>query len=209
MLIPRYNNFSMLLPHNMLPKFLLDLYTDILRDADLLKNYPNGPSDALAESILGIDVPGIHVKLIEQQENDLQGTGSVTRLWPKGQNAMRMLDDNEMALTFRHIDGFLTYYMMRDAIKYMSDDNAQTAQGETFKKLGNLCLSNTMSPKYSRNTIFQGAIYSGIDGNKFSYSAMASENTFTVRCKFLYAYDEVYYDGKCISKQSYNHHLGN
>lgn len=207
--IPRYNLFRISLPTEILPHFIVDLYTDILRDAGLLKLYSGDVKNCIAESLVGIDMPGIHVNLIEQKSRDTNGTSYVYRYWPKGVNAMRVLDDNEVALTFRHIDGFLNYYMMRDAVEYMSNDTAQSAQGEQFKSAGTVMLENQLTENYSIVTEFQNIVFSAIDGNSFKYSEGANENTFTVRCKFASYLSSYWYKNECISKRAYNHNLSN
>lgn len=209
MLIPRYNNFEVRLPELVIPHWLHDLYVDILRDADLLKVYAGSPASCISESLVGVHLPGIHMKLTEQTVKDMQGTGSIVRYWPKGMNNMRVLDDNEMALTFRHIDGFHNYYMLRQAITYMSDDNAQAAQGEVYKSIGNLVVTTQLSPNWSIKDIYQDVVYGALDGNEFAYASQASENTFTVRCKFTYYYSEYYCKGQCVSKRMFNHNAGN
>lgn len=207
--IPRYNQFRISLPVEILPHFIVDLYTDILRDAGLLKLYSGDVKNCLAEALVGIDLPGIHMTLVEQKSKDAGGTGYVYRYWPKGVNGMRVLDDNEFALTFRHIDGFLNYYMMRDAVEYMSNDTAQAAQGETFKQAGTVLFENRLTDNYSIVTEYQNIVFSAIDGNQFKYSEGANENTFTVRCKFTSYLSSYWYKGNCISKRAYNHNLGN
>lgn len=207
--IPRYNRFKVVLPTTMLPHWLSDLYTDILRDAGLAKVYPTGPYDCINESILGIDIPGIHMKLVEQNKRLVDGVGSVTTYWPIGLNNIRVLDDNSMALTFRHIDGFLNYQMLRDAVAYMADDYAQNAQGEVFKNIGDVRVITQLTDNYAVHYTYQQVVYDAIDGNKFAYAQAASENTFTVRCKFMYYYADYFYKGKCISHRAYNHKQGN
>lgn len=209
MLIPRYNNFAVELPNTMLPQWCIDLWADILKDAGLAKVYNGNPNTAIQEGLVGIAAPGMHLKLTEQVHQDAQKTGSITTYYPKGVNNMRVLDDNEISLQFRHIDGFLTYYMLRDAIAYTSDDNAQRAQGETFKTIGDIAVKNLLTPNYFIRTVYQQVVYSSIDGNEFAYNKMASENTFNVRLKFTYYYSELWYKDKCISQRMYNHNQGN
>ena len=108
-----------------------------------------------------------------------------------------------------HMDGLYNYFMLRGAVAYMADDNAQSAQGETFKTIGDLSLMVSMSKNWSTRHVFTNVVYSAIDGTEFSYSNMASEQTFTVRAKFTYYYTEYWYKDKCISKIAYNHNLGN
>jgi hypothetical protein len=198
--LPRYNNFRVDLPPQLLPKWLIDLYTEILTDAGMIGLYAGNPIQCIMESLVGIDLPGLHLVLVEQQTKDVQKTGSITRFWPKGTNSMKVLDDNEMALTFRHIDGFHNYYMLREAINYMADDNAQSILDEVYKSIGNLTVTTQLSKNYQLVNIYQDMVYSNIDGNNFAYAKMASENTFTIRCKYIYYYSEYYYKGKCISK---------
>lgn len=211
MRIPRFNNFKVTFPNQCLPEFMIDMYKDILRDDpdNLLKIYNGNPINCITESVVGIHLPGMHLKLVEQTKQDIQGTGSVIMYWPKGVNNMRVLDDNEMSFQFRHMDGLYNYFMLRGAVAYMADDNAQSAQGETFKTIGDLSLMVSMSKNWATRHVFTNVVYSAIDGTEFSYSNMASEQTFTVRAKFTYYYTEYWYKDKCISKIAYNHNLGN
>ena len=198
--IPRYNNFRVNLPPGLLPTWITDLYKEILKDDGLLGVYNGDPIQCVMESLVGIDLPGLHLVLVEQQRKDVQRTGSITQFWPKGANNMKVLDDNEMALTFRHIDGFHNYYMLRQAVQYMSDDNAQRLHGEVYKNIGDLMVTTQLSKNYKMVDVYQQVVYSAIDGNSFKYAQMATENTFTIRCKYVYYYSEFFYKGQSISK---------
>lgn len=205
--LPRYNRFRVSLPTGILPSFLFRRYDEIIADSGLAGVYVNGAKDCLAESLIGIDMPGLHMTLIEQKAKDPAKTGYVTRYWPKGVNGMRTLDDDELGLTFRHIDGFLNYYMLRDAIEYMSNDAAQLAIGEPFKALGTVMVENYLTDNFRVISEFGQCVFSSIDGNEFKYSLGASENSFTVRCKFT-TFKSTYYKGETVvGTQTY--HRGN
>lgn len=216
MLIPRFNRFYLQLPSYFIPDWIRDLYTALLKDADLLGKVYDTPFTAIAESIVGIAMPGMHLVLVEQTNKDTQGRAvyatnskSITSYYPRGLNNIRVLDDNEFALVFRHIDGFINYFMLRDAVKYMADDSWQSAQGETFKSLGDITLTNYLTDNWAIRTNYMQCVFSGIDGTEFAYAEMANEKTFTVRVKFV-DYDTDYlYKGKTVERDFFNHNQGN
>jgi hypothetical protein len=204
MLLARYNQFKITVPELILPKWCTELYTDILRDAGLIGTYIT-PFNAVTEGITGLDLPGLHINLVEQTKQAVSRNSSYTALWPKGTNAMRIIDDNEIALTIRHIDGFLTYHALAMAIEYMADDNAQTALGETYKSIGNIKFEQKITDNYTIVTDFCDCVYSAIDGTSFKYNLGASEQTFSVRLKYIQYMKSVYYKGKCITERTSRH----
>lgn len=207
--IPRYNRFRLILPELMLPNYIRDMYEHILKDADLIPKVYTKPVQCIAESITGVSVPGVHIKLVEQNRQDADKTAYVSSYWPKGNNAMRIIDDNELALTFRHVDGFFNYLMLRDAVQYMCDDGWQKEQGEIYKVIGDIVLENKLTDSWSVITTYKGVVYSSIDGNDFKYNKLASEESFSVRCKFTSFRSNYAYKGKDVSRDFFNHNHGN
>lgn len=196
------------MPELIIPHYISDMYKEVLRDADLLPKVYKDPQQCIAESIAGLDMPGLHLQLVEQNRQDKYNKSYLTSYYPRGNNAMRVLDDNELALTFRHVDGFFNYFMLRDAVKFMSSDTWQAAQGEVYKAIGNLSLENMLTDNWSIVSVYKGVVYSAIDGNNFAYNKLASENQFTVRCKFVDYESSYYYKGKAVGKEFFNHNQG-
>lgn len=193
----------------MIPGWVNDLYKDILEDDGLLKLYNNMPVQCLAESVCSIGVPGAHLKLIEQTHPSANHAGDYKTYYPQGDNAMSIIDDNELAIQFRLIDGFHNYNMLYMALTYMGNDSAQSAQGETYKDIGTVVMEFELSPKWKLQRHFRYCVYSSINGNDFSFDKRAQEAGFTVRLKFTEHVDYLYCDGKCMSERAYNHNLGN
>lgn len=208
MLTPRFNKFSISLPDTILPHWVSDLFTDILKDAGLLRVY-NKPIDCIAESLCGLDLPGVHVKLLEQQHQDAQQSGSYTTYYPKGENAMKVIDDNELGLRFRMVDGFHNYNMLASAVAYMANDGAQLAQNETFKEIGSISIRIQLTDNYELVKTFSHCVFSSISNIGLQYQQRSEESSFDVRIKFVEISDFFYYKGQCITERAYNHNLGN
>lgn len=209
MLIPIYNSFRLVLPQNILPHFLIDLGKDMLRDAGLSKVYNNDPINCILESIAGASFPGMHLNLIEQKSADQTNTGSIARYWPKGMNALRSIDDDEFALTFRHINGFANYHLLYLAIEYVASDQMQQMQGEQYKSLLPFQTIQLLSKNYKLVKTYLGLTYKQIDGNEFKYASGVEENTFTIRFKFSQLKSDLYFKDKLITSLTYNHNRGN
>lgn len=209
MLIPRFNRFKIQLPTTIIPHWVHDLFVDILADANLLKVYASEPINCIAESLCGINMPGLHLKLIEQQHQDAAKRGSYTTYYPKGENAMKVIDDNELSLQFRLVDGFHNYNMVKQAVAYMANDNAQSMQGETYKQLGSISVEFELSPNYKQVTTYKHCVYSTLSDISVRFSQKAEESSFTVRIKFVEIEESFYYKGQCISSRAYNHNIGN
>lgn len=208
MLTPRFNKFSISLPSTIIPVWVHDLFVDVLKD-DKLSTVYNDPVDCIAESLCGLGLPGIHVKLLEQTHQDAQHQSSYTTYYPKGENAMKVIDDNELALQFRLVDGMHNYAMLSTAIAYMANDGAQLAQGETYKEIGSISVRMRMSDKFEVVKTFGHCVFSSISNISLKYNAKSEESSFDVRIKFVEIDDRYYFDGKCITERTYNHNLGN
>lgn len=209
MLKPRYNLFDVNLPDYMVPHFLKDMFTDIMADNGLTKVYAGNPVNMLKEALTGISTPGMHLVLIEQKSQNQAKNSARSRYWAKGLNDLRHVDDEEIALTFRHIDYFLNYHMAHMSVAYMADDNAQALQGETFKNLGTMSIVQPMSKDFSIVWTYEDLVYSAIDGNEFAYAKTAEEGTFTIRLKFSGVRHQVFHKGVELTSTYYNHNIGN
>jgi hypothetical protein len=204
------------LPKEILPDWIAEVYEQVLTDLDLLGKVYDSAFAAINESITGIALPGMHLVLVEQTNKDTRTKSvyateqnSITNYYPRGLNNIRVLDDNEFALTFRLVDGFLNYYMLRDAVKYMADDRWQQQQGERYKFIGDIVLDSYLSDNWAIRTYYTKCVFSGIDGLDFNASEMANEKTFTVRIKFI-DYDVAYLlNGKEVHRSDFNHNGGN
>lgn len=204
MLIPRFNSFRIALPNMMIPNHLKALYDDILNDAGLLNVYSGNCINCITESVTGIQMPGMHLVLIEQTHQDANRRSAIKTYYAKGMNAIRQIDDNEIALTFRLVDGFHNYYLLDMAIAYSADDTAQHAIGETYKSIGDLQFRQQLSNNYELVRTYQTLVYSSIDAQEFAYNAGASEKTFTIRLKFVTYKAEMFKHGKSITENIIN-----
>jgi hypothetical protein len=207
--IPVFNNFRLVLPQNILPHWLLDIYNDILKDAGLSKVYDGNPVNCITESIIGFNSPGKHLVIAEQMSQDTSKTNFAKKYYPKGLNAMRAISDDEFSLDFRHIRGFHNFHMLELAIMYMADDSAQKAQNETYKQLDSFLFIEPLTTNWKIVNTYSNIVYKDIDGNSFRYADGPNEKTFTVRFKFGRIKTEMYFKDKLISQLSYNNAAGN
>jgi hypothetical protein len=180
---PRFNRQQCFLPQRLIPEHLNRVYKDILKDAGLLRLY-NAPLMCLQETLLGVGTPGIHLKLIEQTQRAGNGVSVKPMFFPKNANNSMTRPDNELKLTFRHIDGFHNYWMLFFAVNYSQNHLQQKQNNEQFIDLGKLAVDYFLTDNYTIRMIYTGLVYESIEGFDSKFSSAIAAQQFTVNCKF-------------------------
>lgn len=191
---PRFNRQYCILPQRLIPNHIVKIYTDVLKDARLLKLYSQ-PILCLQETLLGIDAPGLTLKLIEQTERAPNIVSTRPAFFPKNANASMTRPDDSLALVFRHIDGFHNYQMLKLAVNYSQSHLQQAINKEQFIDLGQLVVDYKLTDRYTMRDRYYGLVYESIDGFSSKFSSGVQTGTFTVNCKFTGYQSEMLLDG--------------
>jgi hypothetical protein len=190
---PRFNRQQCFLPQRLIPKHINDIYKEVLKDAKLLRLYTS-PLMCLQETLLGIGAPGINLKLIEQTQRGPNIVTTKPMFFPKNANASMTRPDNELKLTFRHIDGFHNYWMLFFAVNYTQNHLQQSLNNEQFIDLGKLAVDYFLTDKYTVRMIYSGVVYESIEGFDSKFSAKITPQQFTVNCKFTGYQTELWFE---------------
>lgn len=104
---PRADQFKIIFPDDFYIKEITDKYDDLLNQKPYIFNNINS---LLEESIRTFDTPEFGYNLIEQLESNGDGVSRIHQQVPK--ESEQKLAEKTFSITFRHCDGFLTYFMM-------------------------------------------------------------------------------------------------
>lgn len=128
---PRADNFNIILPMNFFIDEIIEKYNKLLSQ----KPYPfDNIIDMLAESIQSFDTPEYGIQPVEQNLANANGTSDSYFTLPK-QSLQRAADSKTFQISYRHSDGYLTYFMMMEHFFHrlkLGNDDALKPFGTTF-----------------------------------------------------------------------------
>jgi hypothetical protein len=110
---PRADQFKIIIPDDFYVQEITDKYNDLLQQKPFIIN---NISDLLEESIKTFDTPEFGVNLLEQTAGNLVGISNVHQQLPK--QSLDKATEKTFSITFRHTDGYLTYFMMLEHFFY-------------------------------------------------------------------------------------------
>lgn len=181
-----------------------------MRDAGVLERYMGNPVNCIAESLVGISLPGTNVKLVEQTKQDEARKSSKAFYWPQGNNAMKIISDNKIGLEFRLVDGHFNYAMLSMAVNYEASDDKQYKQGELYKRVGTIAVTMNMGKRWQLVTYLKDCVYESCGSIELRYSNKADEAQFQIGIMFSDYEQKLLCDGVEIDPTThYNRNKGN
>lgn len=182
-LSPRFDLFRLTLPKEFIPNEIHEKWYKLLNQYD--KQVFREPIDIINESIQGVNLAGVGDGGIEQHAAGRnEATGRVEPIskvtYRNSTNPLDMIS-NEITLTFRHTQGFYTYFLLYECWFY---HYCKANKSEWADILPMQILDESGVP--ISQVIFRNPVYTAIDGLDLSFSKVERGNdTFT--CTFKYS----------------------
>ena len=113
-LSPRFDTFRLILPKELIPEKIYEKWYNLINRTD--KNFFREPIDLINESIQAVGLTGLSDSVTEQVQsgrNELTGRvePSSKISYRTSKNPLDLLN-NEITVTFRHTQGFYTYFLL-------------------------------------------------------------------------------------------------
>lgn len=109
---PNKSNFNIIIPPDFFVESIVKKYNAYFSYANLVQN---NIADILTESIQSVNFPEIGYNPISQTTQDVNNGGYNLNQIPK-ESEQNLINDKLISITFRHIDGYITYFMVMELI---------------------------------------------------------------------------------------------
>jgi hypothetical protein len=184
---PRIDLFTVIFPDSFFISELTEKYNSLLSQKPYILD---SIEDILRESIQSFESPRFGFSVIEQMTKDPAGAGYNINQTPM--QSMQTLAEKTFSISFRHSDGFLTYFLMMEHFFKRYEMGPGTK--ETRKPFGTIILETLLPNGLKVSRIkFRDCKLTTIPSLELSYSS-PSRDFSTFECEFAYNTFETTFD---------------
>lgn len=184
----RRDQYKLILPKEFIPKPIEEKYTKMLIEK---RSFITSPIDLLNETIQGIDILGFNDASVSQQQQTetTSGIGSkltvkktmLTDTYYRSPNSDYSLVDKTINIRFRHILGYINYFILFESFIYMYDRKYKSFDLPKYIEVDLLDNTNSIYSKI----ILEKPIIDGLDMLSFDSTApIAESSSFTLIIKY-------------------------